>query len=55
MDMPKQKPGCDMKIESEPKDVNQTGYNEEPAKYAANPRKGFWSTICRIFNQEESP
>ena len=49
------KPNVEIKVTSEPHDINKTGYDEEPAKYMANPRKGFWNTICKIFNQKEAP
>ncbi len=47
---PKKKPGCNTTGESGPVEVNKTGYNEEPAKYMANPKKGFWETIKKLFN-----
>ena len=45
----------DIVIESEKKNINKTGYNEEPAKYMANPRRGFWSSLCKLLNKKESP
>ena len=38
-----------MEVISGPADVNETGYNEEPAKYMAAPAKGFWKSIRRAF------
>lgn len=43
--MKKRNRACEVVEESKPVDVNKTGYNEEPAKYMANPKKGFWDTI----------
>ena len=40
--------GPNQVFNSEPIDINNTGYSEEPAKYMANPKKGFWNTIKRI-------
>jgi len=36
---------------SKPRSVNDTGYNEEPAKYMANPKAGFWKAIKRLFKK----
>jgi hypothetical protein len=51
MDSPKPKRGCDRVEVSTPRSVNDTGYNEEPAKYMANPKAGFWKTIKKLFNK----
>lgn len=50
MDTPKPKRGCEEIIESSPISVNETGYDEEPAKYMANPVKGFFKAIKNIFS-----
>ena len=40
-------------VTSDPVDVNKTGYNEEPAKYMANKKKGFWKTLKSAFGVSE--
>lgn len=44
---------CEMVIESDEKSVNDTGYNEKPAQYMANPKKKFWETIKNLFKKEK--
>ena len=40
-------------VTSDPVDVNKTGYNEDPAKYMAAPKKGFWKSIKNAFGISE--
>lgn len=49
----KKNPSCNTEYMAPPKDVNNTGYNEAPAKYMANPEKGFWASIKKLFNKKE--
>ena len=42
----------EIKVTSDPVDINNTGYDEEPAKYMANPKKGFWKSIKETFGIE---
>lgn len=37
--------GCNCTEASVPHEVNETGYNDEPARYSANPEAGFWRTV----------
>ena len=49
----KPKRGCEVTEESGKRDINKTGYDEAPAKYMANPEKGFWETIRLLFKKKE--
>lgn len=49
MDTPKPKRRCNTVEESKPRSVNETGYDERPAKYMANPLKGFWQAVREFF------
>lgn len=49
MDTPKPKRGCNAVEESTPHSVNDTKYDEAPAKYMSNPMKGFWQAIKDFF------
>ena len=49
----RKKLGCEVEYKSEEKDINKTGYDEEPAKYMAAPAKGFWRSIKKVFNIKE--
>ena len=51
-DIKRRKKSCEITVESEPRDVNRTGYEEEPAKYMADPVKGFLKSIKRLFKKE---
>lgn len=42
---------CEVVVESTPRSVNDTGYNEEPAKYMANPEKGFNNALARALDK----
>lgn len=48
-DQKKPKRGCEVEFQSEEKDINDTGYNEGPAKYIAAKAKCFWEEIRKVF------
>ena len=48
----KRKKNTDIKVDSPPIEVNNTGYREEPAKYMAAPAKGFWASFKKAFGRE---
>ena len=52
MDTPKPKKACEIVVESKPHDINDTGYNEEPAKYMANTKKGFNDALAKALNKK---
>lgn len=52
MDTPKPKRGCNTVEDSKPRSVNDTGYNEEPAKYMANPKKGFNDALRKALDKK---
>ena len=47
-EQPKTKRGCEIVEESKSKDINETAYNEAPARYMAAPKKLFWELINKI-------
>jgi len=49
MGTPKLKRGCNRVEESGTVDANRNGYDEEPAQYMANTKKGFWKSVKEFF------
>lgn len=47
----KPKKKCEIVVESTPLSVNDTGYNEKPAQYMANPEKGFNNALARALDK----
>lgn len=48
----KPKKGCEITEVSKPRSVNDTGYNDEAAKYMANPEKGFNDALRRALDKK---